>query len=307
VDDVVVTSDLTKVFGTFTAVDKLNIRIKEGEIYGFLGPNGAGKSTAIRMLCGILEPSAGSGMVLGYDLLRDTEQIKKKIGYMSQKFSLYDDLSVLENLNFYAGVYDVPKAEKKNRIEEMIEMAGLTGREKELVTNLSSGWKQRLALGCAIISRPSIVFLDEPTSGVSPTSRRMFFNIIQGLARTGTTVMVTTHFMDEAERCHKIAFISAGRLIAVDTPDNLKNNTLQGYLVELTLPDAMERLSSIEALPYVKDCNIHGAFLHVLLEKDKNLADLAAFTGVEPRAIIPSLEDVFITLSKRQKEGEVHA
>ena len=305
--EVVVTHNLTKRFGTFTAVDQVNISIGQGEIYGFVGPNGAGKSTVIRMLCGILEPTAGSGTVLGYDLVRDTEQIKKRIGYMSQKFSLYNDLTVGENLSFYAGIYQVNGAKKKKRIEEMTEMAGLKGREKELAANLSSGWRQRLALGCALISRPSLVFLDEPTSGVSPTSRRIFFSIIEDLAQAGTTVMVTTHFMDEAERCHKIAFISAGRLIAADTPENLKKHTLRGCLVELVVPDAIERINGIEALPYVKDCNIYGPLLHVLLESKEKMADLAAFTGVQPKEIIPSLEDVFVTLSKIQREGEENA
>ncbi|MFZ7101752.1 MAG: ABC transporter ATP-binding protein [Peptococcaceae bacterium] len=304
---VVETRDLTKTFGSFTAVDDLNIKIKPGEIYGFLGPNGAGKSTAIRMLCGILEPSAGSATILGYDLLRETEKIKNHIGYMSQKFSLYDDLTVLENLNFYAGIYSIPRESRQERIGELIAMAGLTGREKELVVNLSGGWKQRLALGCAIIARPSVVFLDEPTSGVSPTSRRRFFNIIQELANQGTTIMVTTHFMDEAERCHKIAFISAGKLIAVDTPDHLKRNTLAGYLVELAIPRALERIGALESLPYVKDCSIHGALLHVLLTDEQHCRELAEFAGVEPRSIVPSLEDVFMALAKRQREGEGNA
>ncbi|MDN5323688.1 MAG: drug efflux transport system ATP-binding protein [Clostridia bacterium] len=301
---IVETRDLTKAFGNFTAVDRLNIKIKPGEIYGFLGPNGAGKSTAIRMLCGILEPSAGSATILGYDLLEETEKIKTHIGYMSQKFSLYDDLSVLENLNFYAGIYSIPREKRQKRIEEMVAMADLTGRERELVANLSGGWKQRLALGCAIIARPSIVFLDEPTSGVSPTSRRMFFNIIQELANQGTTIMVTTHFMDEAERCHKIAFISGGKLMAVDTPDYLKRNTLQGYLVELAIPQALEKVSALERLPYVKECSIHGPVLHVLLDDEKYLKDLREFTGGEPRPIIPSLEDVFMALAKRQRVGD---
>ncbi|KUO52055.1 MAG: ABC transporter [Desulfitibacter sp. BRH_c19] len=304
---VVETRDLTRVFGNFTAVDKLNIQIKPGEIYGFLGPNGAGKSTAIRMLCGILEPSAGSGTILGYDLLQETEKIKSHIGYMSQKFSLYNDLTVLENLNFYAGIYSIPKEVRQQRIQEMIAMAGLIGREKELVANLSGGWKQRLALGCAIIARPSIVFLDEPTSGVSPTSRRMFFNIIQELADQGTTIMVTTHFMDEAERCHKIAFISSGKLMAIDTPDYLKRNTLEGFLVELAIPQAMEKISELESLAYVKDCTIHGPLLHVLLNNQKHMEDLRNLTGVEPRPIVPSLEDVFMALAKRQRESECSA
>jgi len=301
---VIETRDLSRNFGTFTAVDKLNIKIKPGEIYGFLGPNGAGKSTVIRMLCGILEPTAGSATILGYDLLQETEKIKSYIGYMSQKFSLYDDLTVLENLNFYAGIYSITREVRQARIAEMLAMAGLTGREKELVANLSGGWKQRLALGCAIIARPAIIFLDEPTSGVSPTSRRMFFNIIQELANQGTTIMVTTHFMDEAERCNKIAFISAGRLMAVDTPDYLKRNTLGGFLVELAIPQAMEKISLFENLPYVKDCTIHGPLLHVLLDDERHIGDLRNFSGVEPRHIVPSLEDVFIALAKRQRAGE---
>lgn len=304
---IVETRDLTRVFGNFTAVDKLNIKIRPGEIYGFLGPNGAGKSTAIRMLCGILEPSAGSATILGHDLLRETDKIKSNIGYMSQKFSLYDDLTVLENLNFYAGIYSIPRHERQERIQEMVAMAGLRGREGELVANLSGGWKQRLALGCAIIARPAIVFLDEPTSGVSPTSRRMFFNIIQGLADQGTTIMVTTHFMDEAERCHKIAFISAGKLMAIDTPDYLKRNTLQGFLVELAIPQAMERISALENLPYVQDCTIHGPLLHVLLADEKHVGDLRDFSGAEPRPIVPSLDDVFMALAKRQRVGEGYA
>ncbi|MGI6226761.1 MAG: ABC transporter ATP-binding protein [Peptococcales bacterium] len=306
-DYVVETQDLTRKFGNFTAVDKLNIKIRPGEIYGFLGPNGAGKSTAIRMLCGILEPTGGSATILGYDLLKETEKIKSEIGYMSQKFSLYDDLTVLENLSFYAGIYSIPWRTRFERIEALLALAGLLGREKELVGHLSSGWKQRLALSCAIIARPRIVFLDEPTSGVSPTSRRMFFNIIQELANKGTTVMVTTHFMDEAERCHKIAFISKGKLIAVDTPDYLKRNTLEGFLVELAIPQAMEQIGIIQDLPYVKECTIHGPLLHVLLDEEKYLENLRDFTGVEPRAIIPSLEDVFIALTKRQRVGDLNA
>jgi ABC-2 type transport system ATP-binding protein len=306
-ENVVITHGLTKVFGKFTAVDKLNISIKRGEIYGFLGPNGAGKSTAIRMLCGILMPTAGNAEILGFDLYKQSEEIKKKIGYMSQKFSLYDDLTVEENLNFYAGIYNVNSKERRSRTQEMLEMSRLTGRENELVANLSSGWKQRLALGCAIISRPSILFLDEPTSGVSPTSRRMFFGIIEELARAGTTVMVSTHFMDEAERCHRIAFLSAGALLAVDTPEKLKKQVIKGHLVELALQDGMERINSIERLPYVKECNTHGSLLHVLLESERYEEELEDFTGSKPKGITPSLEDVFVTLSKHRKVGEKSA
>jgi ABC-2 type transport system ATP-binding protein len=294
------TRELTRAFGSFVAVDRLTLNIRPGEIYGFVGPNGAGKSTAIRMLCGILEPTSGTGTVLGYDLVRETEEIKKRIGYMSQKFSLYEDLTVEENLRFYAGLYSVPRRELKERVREMVAMAGLTGREQELTANLSGGWKQRLALGCAIISRPAMVFLDEPTSGVSPISRRMFFGIIQRLAAAGTTVMVTTHFMDEAEYCDQIAFISGGRLMAVDTPDNLKKNVIGGDLVELELPGAMDRIGEIEKLPYVKECTVHGPLLHVLLESPSHRAALREFTGAEPRPILPSLEDVFIALARRK-------
>ncbi|MEG6616648.1 ABC transporter ATP-binding protein [Peptococcaceae bacterium 1198_IL3148] len=297
---VVSTNGLTKRFGDFTAVNNLTINIKRGEIYGFLGPNGSGKSTTIRMLCGILQPTFGSGRVLGLDLLTEAEKIKTKIGYMSQKFSLYDDLTVQENLNFYAGLYSISPKKKNTRIEEMIAMAQLTGREKELVVNLSGGWKQRLALGCAIIAEPDILFLDEPTSGVSPTSRQLFFNIIQQLANQGTTVMVTTHFMDEAERCDNIAFIAAGNLIAEDSPDNLKQRVIKDILVELALPNPMERLAEIEGLPYVKQCSLHGSLLHVYVDSEENLTQLESYTGIEAQRITPSLEDVFVSLATQK-------
>lgn len=303
---VVSTTGLTKTFGSFTAVDNLTINIPPGAIYGFLGPNGSGKSTTIRMLCGILQPSAGSGQVLGYDLFNQAEQFKKHIGYMSQKFSLYDDLTVFENLNFYAQLYSVPPAERNDRIAAMIEMAQLTKRKKELVANLSGGWKQRLALGCAIISKPKILFLDEPTSGVSPTSRKEFFNIIQQLANDGTTVMVTTHFMDEAERCSHIAFIDQGRLIAHDTPDYLKANVIKDLLVELTVANPMDKVDKIEQLPYVRECSIHGSLLHVYLPTADLLAKLEHDTSGNAKVITPTLEDVFITLAREKGKGNGH-
>lgn len=294
------TRELTREFGLFVAVNRVSLAIEPGEVCGFLGPNGAGKSTLVRMLCGILTPTSGSGTVLGFDLLTQSEQIKRRIGYMSQKFSLYEDLTGHENLNFYAGLYGISHQERKSRLSEMLALSGLEGQENRLVANLSSGWRQRLALACALISRPDIVFLDEPTSGVSPTSRREFFNIIQHLANQGTTVIVTTHFMDEAERCNRIAFLSQGRLIALDTPRNLKSQVLLGHLVELELPGAIEKISALENLPYVKECSLHGPLLHVLLESPNDIDDLTELVGVKPRPITPSLEDVFIALAKQK-------
>lgn len=302
-EPVISTRELTRVFGNFTAVDRVSLEINPGEICGFLGPNGAGKSTLIRMLCGILEPTSGSATVLGYDLLREVESIKQNIGYMSQKFSLYEDLSVFENLDFYAGIYNLSYRERKSRIDEMMDMAGISERKKQLAANLSVGYKQRLALGCAIISQPKMVFLDEPTSGVSPTSRRKFFNIIQNLANQGSTVLVTTHFMDEAERCDRIAFISNGQLMALDSPDNLKSKFIQGCMAELEIPNPMNWIDKLKTQPYIKECSMHGALLHVLVNQVADIPALQAFTGTKPVRIIPNLEDVFITLAKNKPKA----
>lgn len=302
---VVVTRSLTRVFGNFTAVDGLTMEIRPGEVFGLLGPNGAGKSTVIRMLCGILTPTSGSGEVLGYDLFRESEKIKSRIGYMSQKFSLYEDLTVRENLDFYAGIYDIPRRKRGERVREMVSLAGLGGRERELVSHLSPGWRQRLALSCALIGEPAMVFLDEPTSGVSPTARREFFAIIRGLAAAGTTVLVTTHFMDEAERCTRIAFLSGGKLLALDTPGRLKENILNGCLVELEVSDPVERMRDVEALEYVRECSLHGRLLHVLLAGEEYPDRLARFAGGRVARITPSLDDVFVALARRQcrKDG----
>lgn len=297
------TGDLTKKFGKFTAVDRITMRIEEGEICGLVGPNGAGKSTLVRMLCGILEPTSGSGRVLGFDLTREAEAIRRRLGYMSQRFSLYEDLSVWENLDFYAGLYGIPRRGRKQRIAEMVRLVGLSGMESDLVAELSMGWRQRLALGCAIIGRPSIVFLDEPTSGVSPTARREFFGIIRQLANEGITVIVTTHFMDEAERCTRIAFISGGRLLAYDTPERLKASALSGYLVEVEAADLVESIRRIETQPFVRECSLHGRLIHVLLSERSAVEALVRFTGAAVRPIAPSLEDVFVALVRRQREG----
>lgn len=217
----IVTQNLTKNFGDFTAVHHVNLEIPKGYIYGLLGPNGAGKSTIIRMLCGVLTPSEGEGQILGFDIIKETEKIKQNIGYMSQKFGLYEDLTVIENLKFYASIYSIPKNERPERIQTIIEMAGLTGREKTMTAYLSGGWKQRLALGCAVIHHPKLLVLDEPTAGVDPVSRRVFWNMIYDLANQGVTILVTTHYMDEAESCNAIAFIFDGTLIAKGTPKEL--------------------------------------------------------------------------------------
>ena len=287
-------NNLTRRFGDFVAVNNVSLQIKQGAIYGFLGPNGSGKSTTIRMLCGLLEPTSGSGKVLGLDIAKDSEALKQKIGYMSQKFSLYDDLSVIENLRFYAGLYSLSSEQMKKRIGEMLALSGLEKRQQELVATLSGGWKQRLALACSILHNPQVLFLDEPTGGVDPVSRRMFWEIIYDLSLQGTTVMVTTHFMDEAEHCDEIGFIFEGNLIASDTPDNLKK-IIPGTLVEIPTPSPMELLETLEesAVEYL-DIYPAGASVHVLLKSD----DVSLLAGYAYEIISPSLEDVFVYLVK---------
>ena len=296
------TRDLTRTFGAFTAVDQISLKIRQGGIYGFLGPNGSGKSTTIRMLCGIIEPSAGSGEVMGLDIVSQSEQIKAKIGYMSQKFSLYDDLTVRENLEFYAGLYSLPASLKNERIAEMIGMAGLTGRENELTANLSGGWKQRLALGSSILHRPQILFLDEPTGGVDPKSRRMFWGIIYDLAAAGTTVMVTTHFTDEAEHCDEIGFIFEGRLIASDTPSGLKRS-IPGRLLKIRSDDPLGLIAELarQGMP-ILDAYAQGAAVHLQVAE----MDLGKYEKLQGKLIQPSLEDVFVHFVK-QKRQEVAA
>ncbi|GLC29623.1 ABC transporter ATP-binding protein [Clostridium omnivorum] len=215
---------LVKKFGDYTAVDNISFEVPKGKIFGFLGPNGSGKSTTIRMLCGVLTPTQGNASVLGYDIVKEAEKIKQNIGYMSQKFSLYEDLTVSENLDFYAGIYGLNKNQRDERKKAIISMAGLEGRENNLTRNLSGGWKQRLALGCALIHKPKLLILDEPTAGVDPVSRRIFWEMIYSLARQGITILVTTHYMDEASSCDLLGFIFNGKLIAIDTPEKLIKN-----------------------------------------------------------------------------------
>jgi len=291
---------LTRRFGEFTAVDNITLQVKTGSIYGFLGPNGSGKSTTIRMLCGLLTPTSGSGTILGLDITKDSEAIKHRIGYMSQKFSLYDDLTVLENLNFYAGMYSLTRDDRKQRVQEMLALSGLENRRDQLAANLSGGLKQRLALGCSILHKPPILFLDEPTGGVDPKSRRMFWDIIYDLSKQGTTIMVTTHFMDEAEHCDEIGFIYCGKLIAHGAPSSLKTS-LPGTLLKIPTPNPMELLSTLETkqLPYL-DLYPFGANVHILTPPETT----HCYAPWNAKEISPSLEDVFVSLVKTHREEE---
>ena len=301
--DQVVADDIVKRFGAFTAVDHISFRIRKGEIMGFLGPNGAGKSTTIRILCGLLRPTEGCATVAGRDVARDPEGVRQHIGYMSQRFSLYRDLTVEENLRFFGGIYSVPRAELADRVRFAVAMAGLAGREKALVATLAGGWQQRLALGCAVLHRPPILFLDEPTSGVEPASRRRFWDLIYSLAHDGVTVLVSTHYMDEAEYCHRIALINRGRLIATGSPAQLRETALGGDLL-LVECDALGRtLEALQGAPDVLDCSVFGDALHILVcNAESSLRGLPAFLaakGLPPHRlarIAPSLEDVFVQL-----------
>ncbi|MCC6179382.1 MAG: ABC transporter ATP-binding protein [Chloroflexi bacterium] len=294
---------LTRHFGERIAVHDVTFSVEEGEVFAFLGPNGSGKSTTIRMLCGILTPSAGSGRVLGYDIVTEGERIKQAIGYMSQRFALYEDLTVRENLDFYAGVYDVPRRARRARVAELIALAGLTGRENQLAGTLSGGWKQRLALSCAIVHRPQLLFLDEPTAGVDPVSRRRFWTMIHGLARSGVTIFVTTHYLDEAEHATRIAMIHDGILRALATPSDLKRHALHGLLLNVICDAPFDAVAVLEGRAGVRDVALHGVDLHVLLDPAEQSAESIAATlvgaGIPVRAIAPiepTLEDVFISL-----------
>ncbi len=295
------TFDLSRHFGSFVAVDKVNFYIPKGEIFGLLGPNGAGKTTTIRMLCGIIKPSSGSGTVLGFDIRKDAEEIKKNIGYMSQKFSLYDDLRAIENLNFYASIYGVPSGERNKRIQDLIDQSGLRGVERELTGNLSGAWRQRLALACAIAHRPPMLFLDEATAGVDPVSRREFWELIYEMASTGTSILATTHYMDEAEYANTIGMMFQGKMIALASPDGLKE-AMPGVLVQVTCDQPVLAEEIADQTPGVIDSAIHGVLLHVTLEDEDQINSFtralqaAGIKISEIETILPSLEDVFITM-----------
>ncbi len=299
--------NLTKRFGHFVAVDGVSFRVRPGEVYGWLGPNGAGKTTTIRMLLGLLKPSGGQARVLGFDPARQAKAMQGRVGYMSQLFTLYNDLTASENIRFYGQAYGLGRRGLRERHDEILAMAGLTGRGGELTANLSGGWKQRLALGCAIVHRPQVVFLDEPTAGVDPISRRDFWRLIYDMVEQGVTVLVTTHYMDEAELCQRIGLISQGRLVALDTPDRLKQTRMRGQVLELTVsnPDAALRMlkaAQQKGQPAIEEAALYGALIHVVVrsaeQSNPAIHSLLTAQGVQVRSIdwiAPSLEDVFIS------------
>jgi len=310
----IVVQNLSKRFGDFTAVDRVSFDVKRGEVYGWLGPNGAGKTTTIRMLLGLLKPSGGQARVLGYDPATQAKAMQAHVGYMSQLFTLYNDLTARENIRFYGQAYGLKRAELRRRQADILHMAGLQGRENTLTANLSGGWKQRLALGCAIVHRPQVLFLDEPTAGVDPISRREFWELIYSMAKQGVTILVTTHYMDEAELCQRVGFISEGRLVALDTPERLKQTQMRGQILEINTPDsdrAMRVLKAAQAsgrLP-CDEVALYGAQIHVVVpdaEGSKQpVRALLESEGIEVNAvewIAPTLEDVFISSVKPRGE-----
>jgi drug efflux transport system ATP-binding protein len=292
---------LTRRFGAFVAVDDLSFTVRRGEIFGFLGSNGAGKSTTIRMLCGLLKPTSGTAIVGGIDVAADPEGVKQRIGYMSQKFSLYELLTVDQNIRFFGGLYGLDPQRLAARRAFVLDMAGLHGREKMLARDLAGGWRQRLALGCAILHEPSLLFLDEPTGGVDPLSRRQFWKLIDTLSQQGVTVLVTTHYLDEAERCHRVALIHAGKLAAIGTTSEVKRIFEGRPIVEIRGDQPVELMSALDRMPEVEKTSLFGTSVHAVL-RDKSvtpkaLADRLTAAGLRVHSateVLPSLEDVFL-------------
>jgi ABC-2 type transport system ATP-binding protein len=297
----VVLEHLSKHFGAFRAVDDVSFEVAEGEVFGFLGANGAGKTTAIRMLCGLLLPTSGTARVLSIDVGRDPEEVKKRIGYMSQRFSLYEELTVADNLRFFGGVYGLRGGALRERESWAVEMSGLAGMESRRTRELAGGWKQRLALACAVLHRPRMVFLDEPTSGVDPLSRRRFWRLIDDLSVEGVTVFVTTHYLDEAEHCDRLGLMHAGRLVALGTVAELKSVLGDRVILEISAPAATEALEALEKESWVRDVSVFGDGLHVVVddprEGARRVREILASRGIAPveiEAVLPSLEDVFL-------------
>jgi len=292
---------LVKTFGAFRAVDDLTFSVAEGEVFGLLGSNGAGKTTAIRMLCGLLTPSGGKGRVLGYDVARQAEEVKRRIGYMTQRFSLYEDLTVGQNVRFFGGVYGLRGREMEERAAWAIQMSGLEGKTEVLTRSLPGGWRQRLALACSVLHEPRVLFLDEPTGGVDPLSRRRFWNLIDDMAGQGVTIIVTTHYLDEAERCDRIALMHASRLVALGEVDELKQVFAGRAMVEVACPRALEAQERLERASWALEASVFGTRLHVVVadaeEGRRRIVELLereGFTPVSVEHIVPSLEDVFI-------------
>jgi len=311
---IIKTTDLSRRFGDHVAVSRLNIEIEEGDIFGFLGPNGSGKTTLIRMLCGLLRPSQGTATVLGNDIVRDSEAIKRSIGYMSQQFSLYEDLTVMENLWFYAGIYGIPRRRRLRRIDEVIEIVGIGDYRKQVAGRLSGGWKQRLALACALVHEPRLMFLDEPTAGIDPVARRDLWNLLFDLAGRNVTFFVTTHYMDEAERCSHLGYIFFSELIAYGSPAELKRlpevTPLGTARIEVRVPRVAAAMRALNEFPYVRDAPIFADVLHVSIDEgagDQIVDDLAraGFPQAAAHPIPATLEDVFVTLT-RQRRRESH-
>ena len=301
-------NDLVKRFGDFVAVDHVSLSVERGEIFGFLGPNGAGKSTTIRMLCGLLTPTAGKASVGGFDIATQPEEVRGTIGYMSQKFSLYDDLTVEENLNFFCGIYGVAPQRREERKQYALEMAGLRERRSSMTRLLSGGWKQRLALGCAILHEPPILFLDEPTSGVDPVARRAFWELIYELSAAEHTVFVSTHYMDEAEYCHRLALMYRGKVIALGAPDQLKAGLTSHQILRLESPQVFDSMRAIEQMPDVLESAVFGAGLHVSVTDAAQMAprirERLQGQGIAVdrlERIEPSMEDVFVALIEAEE------
>jgi ABC-2 type transport system ATP-binding protein len=299
--DAIVVRDLTRKFGAFTAVDRISFEVSRGEIFGFLGANGAGKSTAIRMMCGLLKPTSGTAVVDGVDVTREPEEVKRRIGYMSQKFSLYELLTVEQNIRFFGALYGLSDARTAERMKFVVSMAGLGGREGTKARDLAGGWRQRLALGCAILHQPRIVFLDEPTGGVDPVSRRQFWRLIEDMSRDGVTILVTTHYLDEAEHCHRIAIVNAGKLAAMGTSRELKEVFARRPILEIHSARPVDVMRALEEMPEIEKTSVFGTAVHAVLRSPE--VDLPGLTrqlnarGLEIGGIdrvMPSLEDVFL-------------
>jgi len=300
--------DLVKRFGTFVAVDHVSLAVRRGEIFGFLGPNGAGKSTTIRILCGLLTPSEGTARVGGFDVATESESIKRSIGYMSQKFSLYDDLEVGENIDFFSGIYGVPDERRAERRDYVLRMAGLEERRHTMTRLLAGGWKQRLALGCAILHEPPILFLDEPTSGVDPIARRDFWELIYQLSEAGHTIFVSTHYMDEAEYCHRVALMYAGKIVALGSPAELKKSLTGHHLLALETSDVLGTMKALEGFDGVRDAAVFGGGLHVTVDDTAaagpKIRERLASLSIEVRlleSIEPSMEDVFVAMIEQEE------